>query len=157
MHTAPAEISIATNLLSELTVLHPPNITTKRALFSTNSHLINRLYPKIPARIIAQALMQREDISSTGLGHGVAIPHARLQHLTQPIVGIIVLQAPILFDDDNPDVDIVCTICAPPDIKSEYNNLLAEIASNLQCPQQRQRLRSAATNRDLYNDFIQHR
>ena len=62
-----------------------------------------------------------------------------------------------VYKSDNPDVDLVCTICAPPDIKSEYNNLLAEIASNLQCPQQRQRLRSAATNRDLYNDFIQHR
>src|SRR5665647_1103044 len=48
--------------------------------------------------LIADSLFARERLGSTGLGHGVAIPHGRIKGLKAPMAAVLLLQAPIGFD-----------------------------------------------------------
>ena len=66
-----------------------------------------------PADILA-ALVHRESLGSTGLGHGIALPHARLAGIAEPYIALARLRDAIAFDavDDKP-VDIVCLVLLP--------------------------------------------
>ncbi len=63
---------------------------------------------------IRQALASREALGSTGIGHGVALPHVCFQELDRSYALLQTLAVPIDFDsiDDQP-VDIICTIISP--------------------------------------------
>ncbi len=68
----------------------------------------------VDAAAVLKALQHREALGSTGLGHGIAVPHARLAGLTAPYLSIFRLRDAIAFEaiDDRP-VDIVCLILLP--------------------------------------------
>ncbi len=68
----------------------------------------------IGAAPILQALQHREALGSTGLGNGIALPHARIAGITGPYVSVTRLRDAIAFEavDDRP-VDIVCLILLP--------------------------------------------
>ena len=63
---------------------------------------------------VLQALTRREALGSTGLGGGIALPHARLPSVTNPFVIFASLREPISFDavDDRP-IDLVCLLLLP--------------------------------------------
>lgn len=68
----------------------------------------------VDASMILETLRHREVLGSTGLGAGIALPHARIAGLAKPYLAVVQLRAPIDFDavDDRP-VDIVCLILLP--------------------------------------------
>ena len=68
----------------------------------------------IPPANIVEALRHREELGSTGLGNGIALPHARIAGISKPYISITTLRGAIAFDaiDDRP-VDIVCLILLP--------------------------------------------
>lgn len=72
----------------------------------------------VAATDILAALTHRESLGSTGLGRGIALPHARLAGINEPYVALARLRDAIAFDavDDKP-VDIVCLVLLP-DTKS---------------------------------------
>ena len=68
------------------------------------------------ASTILEALRHREALGSTGLGAGLALPHARIDGLAKPYLAVARLRAPIDFDYvDERLVDIVCLILLPAD------------------------------------------
>lgn len=81
---------------------------------------------------ILEALRHREALGSTGLGNGIALPHARLATVSRPFVLVTRLREAIPFDavDDRP-VDIVCMVLLPSAKGSEQLNVLACIARRL--------------------------
>jgi PTS system nitrogen regulatory IIA component len=93
-----------------------------------------------------EALMEREAISATGVGHGVAIPHAQVEGLDR-VMGIFVrLRAPVAFGavDDEP-VDLLFTLISPPQCGSDHLRALARVARSLRSSELRERLRQAST------------
>jgi PTS system nitrogen regulatory IIA component len=80
---------------------------------------------------VFEALWQRELLGSTGLGHGVALPHARLEGLAAPIGVFLRLQSAIPFDapDGNP-VRLVLALLLPRDARRPLQ-LLAQVADVL--------------------------
>ncbi len=105
---------------------------------------------------ILQALIKRERIGSTTLNHGVAIPHARVDNLQQPMVCLITLQSAISFYENEPvAVDIIFGILAPTNANTEQLNILSILATYLQAKSYRNRLRQAKTNDALYQAAIQ--
>lgn len=93
-----------------------------------------------------EALTQREAAGSTGVGHGVAAPHARLPGL-QRMRGVFVrLEQPVEFDavDDQP-VDLIFALFAPQDAGAEHLRALARVSRLLRQADLRQQLRQART------------
>lgn len=105
----------------------------------------------MPASQIAAALIKREALGSTGMGHGAAIPHARFQELRKPFGMFVRLRRPIDFEAiDGERVDLVFALLLPE--KSEGGSLgaLAAVARKLRSPDMLTRLRQSKDMRELY-------
>ncbi len=100
----------------------------------------------LPADRLMEALLERETLGSTGLGSGVAVPHARVAGLTQ-VRGVLVrLDTPVAFEalDDRP-VDLLFALFAPPQAGADHLRALAAVSRALRSPQLREQLRQART------------
>ena len=93
-----------------------------------------------PAEVL-DALLEREALGSTGVGYGVAVPHARLKGLDR-LRGVFVrLETPVPFDavDDRP-VDLIFALFAPPDAGAEHLRALARVSRILRQADLREQL-----------------
>jgi PTS system nitrogen regulatory IIA component len=93
---------------------------------------------------VLDALIERESAGSTGVGHGVAVPHARLEGL-QRMRGIFVrLEQPVEFQsvDDQP-VDLLFALFAPKNAGAEHLRALARVSRLLRQGELREQLRKA--------------
>ena len=100
----------------------------------------------VEAADILDALAEREQAGSTGVGHGVAAPHARVAGL-QRMRGVFVrLDQPVEFEsvDDQP-VDLIFALFAPMDAGAEHLRALAKVSRLLRQADLRQQLRQART------------
>ena len=95
---------------------------------------------------VFDALMEREALGSTGLGSGVAVPHARLAGLDRVKAVFVRLDTPVAYDsvDDRP-VDLIFALFAPPRDGAEHLRALAAISRALRSPEMREQLRQART------------
>lgn len=98
----------------------------------------------LPARDIFDHLLQRERLGSTGIGQGVAIPHAKLARIDQLFGMFARLDKPIDFDaiDDEP-VDLVFLLLAPEGAGADHLKALARIARLMREPGMAQKLRAS--------------
>lgn len=107
-------------------------------------------------REIFDTLLQRERLGSTGVGHGIAIPHGKLTRLDK-LVGIFAkLSKPIEFDslDDQP-VDLVFVLLAPEGAGADHLKALARIARQLRDPAVTKGLRQATDAQTIYSLLTQ--
>ena len=107
----------------------------------------------IGADRIAAELYKREELGSTGVGGGVAIPHARFQHVLTPFGLLARLKKPIDYDAvDGKPVDIVSLLLLPEGAGGEQQQLgaLASIARKLRTPAVTAALRRARDTMDMY-------
>ncbi len=103
------------------------------------------------ARNIFEALNERERMGSTALGHGIAIPHARVAGVEELRAALIRLQKPIPFDaPDKQPVDLLIGLVVPVSCAEPHLRVLREIATHLGDAQNRDRLRAAGSDVDLY-------
>ena len=106
----------------------------------------------LPVDQIAPYLLKREELGSTGIGRGVAIPHARLPDLQRPFGLLAKLKQPIEFDAiDGQAVDIVFVLLMRASAETEALGALALVARTLRPPENLARLRGAKTVADLYS------
>jgi PTS system nitrogen regulatory IIA component len=78
------------------------------------------------------ALIEREKLGSTGLGHGVALPHARLAQLHSPMACLFKLTKPIEYEaSDGQPVDLIIGLFVPEESHEAHLHLLAQIAQLL--------------------------
>ena len=96
------------------------------------------------ARDIFDAVLQRERLGSTGVGQGVAIPHARLAGVKE-VVGVFArLRTPVDFESiDGRPADLIFMLIAPDDAGAEHLKALARVSRLLRREDVRQRLRAA--------------
>lgn len=89
----------------------------------------------LPAKPILDSLIQREKLGTTGVGDGLAIPHAKVNSLPQLMGFFARLAKPVEFDalDDKP-VDLVFLLLAPENAGAEHLKALARIARVLRDP-----------------------
>lgn len=122
----------------------------KLALLDELAHLISRTHEGINADAVARALLDRERIMSTAVGHGVAIPHAKTSAVTD-IVGCLGLHhGGIDFDaDDGSKTHIFFTLLAPEDSTGEHLKVLARISRLCQDSDFRGQLRAADSNQGI--------
>lgn len=95
-----------------------------------------------------EALLQREQMGSTAIGHGVAVPHGRIAGLKVPVGAFLRLASPARFGDQQ--VDLVFALLMPTDNPQLHLHALADIAALFSDDDLRDRLRSAADNDVLF-------
>jgi len=81
---------------------------------------------------VFDSLFARERLGSTGLGHGVAVPHGRIKQITQPAAAFVRLAEPVSFDaPDGKPVDLLLVIVVPEAATQQHLDILAEVAQKL--------------------------
>jgi PTS system nitrogen regulatory IIA component len=105
--------------------------------------------------MIAQELTKRESLGSTGVGAGIAMPHARLQAVQKPFGLLARLKKPIDFDAiDGRPVDLIVLLLMPA-VASEHLNALASVARKLREPDRLDRMRRAPDAASLFQELVQ--
>jgi nitrogen PTS system EIIA component len=105
--------------------------TSKKRVLHDLGEMAASVY-KINAATAVEALMERETLGPTGVGHGVALPHARLPGLDSVQGAFLLLEKPIDFDAvDRAPVDIIFALFAPEDAGVEHLKALALVSRTL--------------------------
>ena len=102
-----------------------------------------RLASDGPADAALGALLQRERMGSTAIGHGVAIPHGRMEGLARPACALLRLDPAVEWTGGQ-DVDLVFALLVPAGGTQAHLQLLADVATRLDDPAVRDALRTAA-------------
>ena len=106
-------------------------VSNKKRLFQIVGELAAEAY-KVPGREAAEALTNREALGSTGVGKGIALPHARLSELDDVIGVFVRLDKPIEFKAvDRLPVDLVFALFAPTDSGVDHLKALALVSRTL--------------------------
>lgn len=121
-------------------------VSSKKALFEHISKLVCSIHPSLADEDLVCALMQREKLGSTSIGNGIAIPHCRLIHCTKSILGLFTLQEPIIYNDDNHEVDLIALLLVPESANDEHVDLLSEFAKRLSQTHVQSELRQAQSS-----------
>ena len=121
-------------------------IGSKKRLLEALSELLASDHPSLDSETVFEHLLERERLGSTGLGHGIALPHARMKEVSEAVGAFAQLQEGVSFDaiDDKP-VDLAFALLVPEAANEMHLQLLSQLASMLSDPQVRQGLRDASS------------
>ncbi len=102
-------------------------------------------------RVILETLLQREKLGSTGIGHGIAIPHGKLPKLERLFGLFARLDRPVDFDAlDGQPVDLIFLLLAPEGAGADHLKALARVARLLRDPEIARKLRDSRDAEALY-------
>ena len=102
-------------------------------------------------RTIYEILLQREKLGSTGVGHGIAIPHGKLAKLNKLFGLFARLDRPVDFEAlDGEPVDLVFLLLAPEGAGADHLKALARVARLLRAPEIARKLRESRDAETLY-------
>jgi len=124
---------------------------SKRSALELLSQVIAQDIPNIDADDLFRRFLARERLGSTGIGHGIAIPHCRINSSAGALGALITLTQPVEFDSiDAEPVDILFAMLVPEEAHDAHLKNLAALASALSRSEFRQRLRDAGDNLTLF-------
>jgi PTS system nitrogen regulatory IIA component len=160
-HLLSATASTARNaiaaILTPADILLDVDVPTKnRALEEAARHVAAR--HGLANDGVHASLVEREKFGSTALGRGIAIPHARVTGLSQPIAAFVRLKWAIAFDapDGRPVSDMLCLL-VPRRATEAHLLLLAEVAEMFCDKSFREELRSRVHAADVHEAFVRWR
>ena len=105
----------------------------------------------LPAEMVTGEIQKRDELGSTGIGRGVAIPHARLREVKKPLALLARLKSPIAFDAiDGQPVDLVVLLLLPASSQLDQLNCLAAVARRLRDEDVLRRMRCATSRTELF-------
>jgi len=123
--------------------------------------LLRELSQRAAARLkldpdrVARAILDREQLGSTGMGGGIAIPHARIEEVKAAFGMLARLRRPIDFESvDGKRVDLVFLLLLPTKAEGEQLNVLATVARRLRDPAVLEQLRNADDQASCYRAFV---
>lgn len=118
-------------ILDARAVRYATSISSKKRLLQDVADHAEDIY-SISASEVFAALQARENLGTTGVGRGVAIPHARFENIDS-IVGLFTrLEKPVDFESlDKQPVDLVFTLLAPSTDNPEHLKALALVSRTL--------------------------
>ena len=126
----------------------------KRALEAVSNLLAEACGAELSEIDIFDGLIAREKLGSTGLGHGVAIPHGRFKDIDGVVAVFIKFEQGIDFDAiDGASVDLVFALMVPQESTEEHLQLLASLAEFFSDASVRQRLRQSSSSAEILEIF----
>jgi PTS system nitrogen regulatory IIA component len=110
------------------------HLPSKKRLFQELGEIAGQAYG-LTAALAIDGLQERESLGPTGVGHGIALPHARLDDISR-IVGVFMrMERPLDYDSvDRQPVDLVFGLFAPKDSGVEHLKALALVSRTMRDP-----------------------
>jgi PTS system nitrogen regulatory IIA component len=131
-------------------VLVGVDATSKKRAFEEAGLLFESLHG-LSRALVTDSLFARERLGSTGLGHGVAIPHGRIKGLKSPMAAVFQLAQAIGFDaPDEQAVKLLIFLLVPEAATQKHLEILSEIAELLSNGRTRDDMISSATASSLH-------
>ena len=138
-------------LAPERVVVRAPGVTSRKRALESLSELLAAAREPISQRLVFDQLCARERLGSTGLGFGVALPHARVPGLGQACGAFIRTNEGIDFDaPDGNRVDLIFGLVVPQEYTGDHIEILATLAHLLSAETLRQSLRRARGPKETF-------
>ncbi len=110
------------------------SVSSKKRLLHELGSIAESVYGLDPQKVV-DALIERENLGPTGVGHGVALPHARLSGIDSVVGALVLLDTPIDFNSvDRQPVDLAFALFAPENAGVEHLKALALVSRTLRDP-----------------------
>lgn len=105
---------------------------------------------------VRRVVLEREELMSTGVGKGLALPHGKTSAVTGNVAALALTKQPIDFEamDDQP-VRLVFLLVGTPEAKSQHVKILSRISRLMNRDAVRDRMLAARTNDDLYRAVVE--
>jgi len=115
-------------ILSQENVVLDLEVSSKKRAFE-QAGLIFENNCGVARSLVSDNLFARERLGSTGLGHGVAVPHGRIKGLKAPLAAFVRLKEPIPFESpDSQPVKLLIFLLIPDQVTQQHLEILSEIA-----------------------------
>ncbi len=138
------------SILPATQVLVDVDATSKKRAFEEAGLLFEKLHG-LNRAIITDSLFARERLGSTGLGHGVAIPHGRIKGMKAPMAAVFQLSQAIGFDaPDEQAVNLLIFLLVPEAATQKHLEILSEIAELLSDAGLRDKLKTTPDATELH-------
>ena len=131
-------------------------IGSKKRILQHLGELLAAASPSLVPETVFDRLLERERLGSTGLGHGIALPHARMPEVKKAIGAFVQLQAGVGFDavDDKP-VDLAFGLLVPQEATEEHLQLLAKLAAMFSNGELCEKLRRSTSAEELLRHIVE--
>jgi PTS system nitrogen regulatory IIA component len=138
------------SILTPAQVLAQVEVTSKKRAFEEAGLLFENLHG-LSRALVTDSLFSRERLGSTGLGHGVAIPHGRIKGLKSPMAAVFQLANPIGFDaPDDQVVGLLIFLLVPEAATQKHLEILSEIAELLSDADLREKMVASTDSGQLH-------
>ncbi len=129
--------------------------SSKKKALEAISQIITDNYPEYDTNKVFETLVERERLGSTGIGHGVALPHGRLSECTDTIGVFISLSDGVDYDAiDKKPVTLLFALLIPDHSTEEHLQILAKLAEFFRDDTNRQKLKNSTSPETVYNLMI---
>lgn len=146
-----------TSILPVAQVLVGVEATSKKRAFEEAGLLFENLHG-LSRALVTDSLFARERLGSTGLGHGVAIPHGRIKGLKSPMAAVFLLGQAIGFDaPDEQPVSLLIFLLVPEAATQKHLEILSEIAELLSDNGLRESIKTSSSSEELHRLIAQWR
>lgn len=146
---------IAAQLASSDNISHHNGAASKKRVLEELSKMLAANTTVTTAEKIFHALLDRERLGSTGLGKGVAIPHARIPNIPYTIAAMMTLEQPVDFDAaDNQTIDIAFALLVPEEDGDHHLQHLARLATLFRDADACQKIRAANNSDEIFELLV---
>ena len=142
---------LLTGLLSISRIRLNVSAPSKKRMLEELARLLSHNRPDLHRDTVFQVLNERERLGSTGIGDGIALPHGRLNGLTEPLAAVIRLRQALDFDsvDDRP-IQLIVGLLVPANATEQHLNILASLAETFNNTEQREAIFRARDAQTLF-------
>jgi nitrogen PTS system EIIA component len=138
------------DLINEARIGCGLEIASKKRLLETLAELLASDHPRLQTETVFEHLLERERLGSTGLGHGIALPHARMKDVGEVVGAFVQTVQGVDYDAaDGEPVDLAFALLVPEAANEEHLRLLAHLASLFSDPNMRVRLRESDSRAEI--------
>ncbi len=128
---------------------------SKKRVFQTIAHLLADTIAQFSEEEIYEALLNREKLGTTALGHGIAIPHSRIDNCVKTTGALFKLEEGVDFDaPDQTPVDLVFVLLVPIEATDTHLEVLSELAGLFSQERFREQLRNAGSAEALFHTTL---
>lgn len=140
-----------TDLIARERIICNSEVASKKRVIEVISELLAMGQADLTARPIFDSLISRERLGSTGLGHGVALPHGRFHQGRQAVGAFIKVAKAVDFDAlDRQPVDLVFGLLVPDHYTDEHLRILSHLAEMFSDQPFCQQLRASDSDQALF-------
>lgn len=142
------------DFITETRIARGLELTSKKRLLEALAKLLAHTHPALNPDLVFERLLERERLGSTGLGHGIALPHARIKDVQDALGAFVSTTKGVDYDAmDGEPVDLAFALLVPETATEEHLRLLAQLAGLFNDPRVRKRLRDADSTDGILRVF----